>query len=139
MKTMRNFLVSLLLLALFAVPATSFAQDENEDQTAENIEDASAVKKAVEDFLLALGNGELEKVRTMFLPYANIASVSRTTGKIFTMSAEQYISDREAKEGRKFKEPVREYSVNISQGALAFVRADATVFYDDLPCHHKTR
>ena len=53
-----------------------------------------------------------------------------------SISAEQFILQREDKQNRKFKEPVKQYSVNISQGKLAFVRADATVFYDGKASHH---
>jgi hypothetical protein len=74
----------------------------------------------------------------MFLPNANIASVSGKNGefKIHTVSADQYISQREGKQNRKFKEPVKKYAVDISQGLLAFVRAEATVYYDDVASHH---
>lgn len=128
----------ILLTSCLAIQS-SFAQEGDENQKSTSQEnDESAVKAAVDFFLIALGNGELEKVKTMFLPNANIASVSISNGesKIFTVSAEQYISQREEKQTRKFQEPVRNYTVNISQGMLAFVRADATVYYDGKASHH---
>lgn len=128
MKTLKISVLSLLFLICGLTPQAIYAQQDDE----------SAVKAAVEDFLLALGNDDTAKVRTMFLPNANIASIITTNGepKINTMTAEQYFANRESKQNRIFQEPVREYTVNISQGLLAFVRADATVIYDGKPSHH---
>lgn len=126
----------LLIASLASLPL--FAQRAEKDGKAKSKDDESAVKAAVENFLLALGDDDQEKAKTMFLPNANIASISAKDGeyKIYTASAEQYIAQREGKQNRKFKEPVRKYTVNISQGLLAFVRADATVYYDDVASHH---
>ena len=99
--------------------------------------DESAVKTAVENFLGSLGNDKLDKVRTMMLPNANIGYFSTVNeeSKIVSKSVDQYISLREGKQNRKFQEPVGQYSVNISQGKLAFVRADATVYHDGKASH----
>ncbi len=129
----------MLLMTAFVVPLTIFGQQVEEDPvTVSQRDDEAAVKEAVEAFLVALGNGELEKVKAMFLPNANIASVSRANGEpeIFTVSADAYISQRMDKPVRLFQEPVSKYTVNISQGMLAFVRADATVYYDGKASHH---
>jgi hypothetical protein len=77
-------------------------------------------------------------MKTMFLPNANVGSISKKDGEIniFTISIEEYLPQRAAKENRKFEEPVTEYTVNISQGLLAFVRADATVYYDGKADHY---
>ncbi len=128
MKPLRNTIVFILFLSFCLTPSILLAQQDDE----------AAVKAAVEDFLLALGNDDTAKVKTMFLPNANIGSITTANGetKIYTVTAEQYLSGRESKQNRKFQEPVREYTVNISQGLLAFVRADATVMYDGQPSHH---
>jgi hypothetical protein len=134
MKKLRSSILSIILLTICLASVKTFAQNGNENLNLQN--DELAVKGAVESFLLELGNGELEKVKTMFLPNANIASISISNGvsKIFTITAEEYLSNRAGK--GKFKEPVREFTVNISQGMLAFVRADATVYYGDIANHH---
>jgi hypothetical protein len=137
MKKLQSSIISLILLTTCLAPVRTSAQNGNGNQTSINQEnDELAVKAAVESFLVALGNEELEKVKTMFLPNANIASISMSNGvsKIFTITAEEYLSAREGK--GKFKEPVRQFTVNISQGMLAFVRADATVYYGDIANHH---
>ena len=128
----------LLLVVGLLSPGIS-AREGNEHQASvmEENEEA-AVKAAVENFLVALGNDETEKVKAMMLPNANIASISIKDGvsKIYTTTAEAYLAQREEKVNRKFQEPVREYTVSISQGILAFVRADATVIYDGKPSHY---
>jgi len=133
------FIVSMIMLLFYVGKSEVFAQNEQESPvTVSSQDDESAAKAAVEEFLVALGNSDHEKVRTMFLPNANIASISIKDGEsnIYTATAEEYITQREEKQNRKFKEPVREFTVNFSQGILAFVRADATVYYDGIPSHH---
>jgi hypothetical protein len=102
------------------------------------MDDESAVKAVVEHFLTALGNDELDIVSAMMLPNANIAFFPKSDGKsiVTSISADQYIFQHEGKQNRKFQEPVNQYTVNISQGKLAFVRADCTIFYKGIPSHH---
>lgn len=128
MKPFKHTFILILFLNFCSASFTVNAQQDDE----------SAVKAAVEDFLMALGNDDTAKVRTMFLPKANIASITLSNGeqKIYTTTAEQYFAQRESKQNRKFQEPVSEFTVSISQGLLAFVRADATVMYDGKPSHH---
>ena len=102
------------------------------------LDDESAVKAVVVSFLTALGNDELDKVRALMLPNANIAYFSTSDEKsiVTSINADQFISQREGKQNRKFQEPVNQYTVSISQAKLAFVRADCTIFYDGNPSHH---
>jgi len=132
MKTTKGIKTCILILTVCLLPFNILAQDSEE------IDDESAVKATVEDFLISLGNNDIDKAKALFLPNANIASNTINNGepKIFTISAEQYFLQREAKQSKKFQEPVRKYTVNISQGLLAFVRADATVYYDGKASHH---
>lgn len=138
--TLRCSYLCLLFLAACSFPKTIYAQDGNKEIYTSSIQvkDESDAKAAVDSFLTALGNDELNKVRALMLPNANIAyfSTSDENSTVTTMSADQFISQREGRQNRKFKEPVAQYTVNISQGKLAFVRADATVVYDGIPSHH---
>lgn len=138
--SLRYSFTSLLFLAAFVSPLVIHAQEGNQKSNDSSIQvmDESDAKASVDSFLIALGNDELNKVRALMLPNANIAYFSTTDGKsaVTTMTADQFISQREGRQNRKFEEPVRQYSVNISQGKLAFVRADATVVYDGTPSHH---
>ena len=139
MEIFRNSFISLLLLAAFSSPLAIHAQDGDQKSCGSSIQvaDESDAKAAVDSFLTALGNDELNKVRALMLPSANIAFFSSLDGEstVTTMTADQFISQREGRQNRKFEEPVHQYSVNISQGKLAFVRADATVVYDGIPSH----
>jgi len=136
----RNSLISLLFLIVCSSPINIYAQDGNQKliKSSIQVKDESDAKAVIDSFLTALGNDELNKVRALMLPNANIAYFSTSNGKstLATISADQFISQREGRQNRKFKEPVNQYSVNISQGKLAFIRADATVFYDGIPSHH---
>jgi hypothetical protein len=127
---------SLLIFSITASLASLTAFAQQPDQPVADQNDEADVKAAVESFLTSLGNGENEKVKALFLPHANIAYVSRSNGesRLVTITAEEYMSQRAGK--RKFKEPVRQFAVNISQGTLAFVRADATVYYNEVADHH---
>lgn len=136
----RNLSISLFFLAVCVSPPAVYAQeaDQNIIKSPIQMNDESAAKAVVDSFLTALGNDEPDKVRTIMLPNANIAYFSTSNGKsiITTITADQFISQREGRQNKKFKEPVKQYTVNISQGKLAFVRADATVFYNGKPSHH---
>jgi len=135
----RNSIITISFLYIFLAPLNINAQDESKNtiKSSTQMNDESAAKAIVDSFLTALGNDELDKVRAMMLPYANIAYFSTSNGEsiISSISADQFISKREGKH-RKFKEPVNQYTVNISQGKLAFVRADATVYYEGKASHH---
>lgn len=139
MSKFRITMIIIFLLATCCHGLSVFAQEEASFKTAEtsNGED-SAVKAAVEQFLVAFGNDEQEKMKSFLLPNSNIASISMLNGEpeIFTMTTEMYLLQREGKQNKKFQEPVRQYTVNVSQGVLAFVRADATVYYDGIASHH---
>jgi hypothetical protein len=134
MNILRRSMIGMILVTTCFAALNTIGQNVNQTAIIQETDEA-AVKAAVESFLSALGNGELEKVKAMLLPNANIASIHISDGKskIFTIPADQFISQREG--GRKFKEPVMQFAVNISQGMLAFVRADATVYYGDVADH----
>jgi hypothetical protein len=135
MNKSRRLMIGMMLVTTCFTTLNTFGQNGNQTSITEET-DESAVKAAVESFLVALGNGELEKVKAMLLPNANVASIYISNGesKIFTTTGGQFILQCEG--GRKFREPVRQFAVNISQGMLAFVRADATVYYGDVADHH---
>ena len=82
MNILRSSIIGIILLTSCLATRTTIAQKGEENQTSITKEnDESAVKAAVESFLLALGSGELEKVKSMFLPNANVASMSMSNGE----------------------------------------------------------
>ena len=139
MSKIRFSAIIIFSLATFFTDISVFAQEEAAFKTTETTHgEDSAVKAAVEQFLVAFGNDEQEKMKNFLLPNSNIASISMLNGEpeIFTMTTEMYLLQREGKQNNKFQEPVRKYTVNVSQGVLAFVRADATVYFDGIASHH---
>ena len=139
MSKIRFSAIIIFLLVAFFTDISALAQEEAAFKTVETSHgEDSAVKATVEQFLVAFGNDEQEKMKNILLPNSNIASISMLNGEpeIFTMTTEMYLLQREGKQNKKFQEPVRQYTVNVSQGVLAFVRADATVYYDGIASHH---
>ena len=115
--------VVIAAILLFTEPLDVWAQSEDED----------AVKRLVESFLAALGDGELDALPDMFVPDANIGTVGMRNGSwvTSTMTFEEWMSSlRERSTWTRFKEPVSEYVIHVEDSMMAFVRADATIIRD---------
>jgi len=106
--------------------------------SAQAVEEAS-VKRLVQRFLAALGEGDLEALPAMFAPGASIGTASLRDGTWVrsTLSFEAWLATlRERPAWRRFREPVSAFTVHIEDGPMAFVRADATVVVDDRAVSH---
>jgi hypothetical protein len=136
---MKSILISTAILLLLSCVSTQklFSQDQALSVSGEQMDDESAVKAAVEEFLLALGSNDFEALPGMFLPNANMGSIKMKEGKtsIYTNSVAEWLAERSKKENKLFEEPVQEYTVEITQGLLAFVRANTTLVYGGVPNH----
>ena len=128
---------TILLLLVFLNTQNAFTQEQTAALSSEQMDDESAVKAAVEAFLVALGTNDTVALSTMFLANANMGSIRLKDGKtsIYTNSVAEWLAERALKENRLFEEPVYEYTVEITQGLLAFVRANTTLVYDGVPDH----
>lgn len=102
---------------------------ESEENRLSAESDEAPVKKLVESFLIAVGNGDLEAIEPMFLPWATIGGASLREGKwtTFTTTIEDYLASKNENPSR-FTEPVSNYTIHISEGQLAFVKADAILY-----------
>ncbi|WP_373520087.1 alpha/beta hydrolase-fold protein [Aquiflexum sp.] len=102
---------------------------ESEENRLSAESDEAAVKKLVESFLTAVGNGDLEAIEPMFLARATIGGASFREGKwnTFTTTIEDYLASK-TENHSPFTEPVSNYTIHISEGQLAFVRADAILY-----------
>lgn len=121
MGTLRSSIA--LALALSVLASGSFAQ-----QSAGPDEDA--VKAVVQAFLDRLGAYDLEAVPELFAPNANIGAVSLRSGtwRSATYSLDEFIARVANSESKTpYSEPVQQWTVNVSNGNLAFVLADAQV------------
>jgi hypothetical protein len=102
---------------------------EPEESLQAGMEDEKAVKKLVESFLLAVGNGNLDSIKPMFYPRATIGGSSFRDGKwkIFTTTIEDYLASK-SENPVSFTETVSNYTIHFSEGQLAFVKADVNLF-----------
>ena len=138
-KMLRSIALILILSGCFTMTTNAQEKAQKPVSIEQINSEEEAVKAFIEDFLYALGNDQMEKLKTMFVSDANVASVRNKDGKpsIKTNSIAKYLVEREAKENAKFEEPVQKFTVEISQDMLAFVRADATIISDEgVPSHH---
>ena len=128
----------LILFACFLSSPTNAQQEADKPLSTAQIDDEQAVKDFIVEFLVALGNDDKEALSGMFLPNANMGSIRVKDGKtsIFTSSVEEWLAGRALKENKIFEEPVQEFTVELTQGRLAFVRANTTLLYDGVPNHY---
>ena len=91
------------------------------------VSDEAAVKAAVERFLLAAGDGDLDAMPAMFTAEASIGVVRDQNGtRVGTVQAfDDWLAMVKARPTpSRYQEPVDHFTIHIDHG-LAFVRADA--------------
>lgn len=132
-NTYRNFFL-LLILFVWSMAEASLAQEvspktEAHENGIDQDPDEAAVKNLVERFLAAMGNGDLEAIEPMFLPKATIGGARFREGKwnTFTTTIEDYLASKNENHS-PYTEPVSNYTIHISEGQLAFVKADAILY-----------
>ncbi len=125
--------INLLLITLL-LSVNAFTQN-----LPSNSEEEAAVKAVVEQFLKAIGNYAVAAIRPMFLPNANIGWHSLKEGKLIpsSITAEtNFESITKRVNPKPYTEPVSNYIIHISEGRLAFVKADAILYKDGQPKAH---
>jgi hypothetical protein len=88
----------------------------------------AAVVNLVEHFLTAIGDHNIEAVKTMFSDKANIYGASLRDGKWITSTytIQEFLERLESYDNpTKYTEPVSDFTVHMEMRMLAFVRADA--------------
>jgi hypothetical protein len=123
----------LLLIVALASTFTAFAQHYDLSDLAK---DEAAVKLVVEQFLTASGNYDVYAMPALFCENANIGGASLKNGvwNTFTMTFEEYLEILKSRiNPTKYTEPVSNYTIHITEGKLAFVKADAVLFIGDQP------
>lgn len=96
-------------------------------------EDERAVTEVVERFLRAAGRYDLDSLPLLFAPNANIGAASQRNGEwvTSTWTFDEWLELLRARtDPRPYTEPVSEFTVQVDNGQLAFVRADATLIRD---------
>jgi hypothetical protein len=92
-------------------------------------EDEADVKATVDKFLIVAGNYNLEAMAKMMSDKANLAIARLRDGKwtTETMLVEDHLAAARKNTNRPYFEPVKEYTIHVSDGHLAFVKADAVL------------
>ena len=144
-KAFRNyslifFLVSLVVLVL------ECGQDANETNGLKDgvrtegkepvlTQDQQEVKATVERFLFVAGNYNLEAMAEMMTAHANvgIARIQGGESVITTMTIQEYLQRVKERTLQPYFEPVGEYTIHVTDGHLAFVKADATLYRYGVP------
>jgi len=116
----------LILYLVFASGIITMAQQNDE----------LAVKEVVKEFITAAGDYDFEAMKHVFAENANIggASLRNGTWHSYTMTLTEFIEMlKDEKNPDKYKEPISNYIIHISEGQLAFVMADAEIVINGIP------
>ena len=118
----RVMTVSAITLILCATVPIALAQTSDEQ----------AVRNTVDRLLVALGNGDLDALPSMFTTDANVGIVRMREGTwtTYTRSFEDWFNAAKASDRSIFHEPVEEISIHVESGHLALVRAETTIVVD---------
>lgn len=92
-----------------------------------------SARAAVEHFLDALGNRNLDALSALFAPKATMAIARQRDGQwsYTTQAFEEWLAGLTAQNpGTRFREPLTNVTVHVADGQLAVVSADFTVVID---------
>lgn len=134
MASLRNFTRPIIssivgIAMLFAVLSSAWGESDDEQ----------VVKDVVDQFLISVGDGDLDALPAMFVSNANIGMASLREGKwvASTKTFEEWLGELKAETAwTRFREPVTEFTVHIEDGQMAFVRADAQLIVEDRVVSH---
>ncbi len=101
-------------------------------------QDEADVKATIEQFLIVAGNYNLDAMANMMSDKANLAIARLRDGKwtTETMLISEYFEAAKNRTNRPYFEPVKEYTIHLSDGHLAFVKADAVLHAFGVPLLH---
>jgi hypothetical protein len=97
--------------------------------------DEAAVKATIDQFLIVAGNYNLDAMAKMMSDNANLAIARLRDDKwtTETMLLSENFEAAKNRTNRPYFEPVREYTIHVSDGNLAFVKADAVLHAFGVP------
>lgn len=129
---MKNFFRNVFYLLLFLFTITN-AQNITEKQnwSADELE----VKDKVEQFLFAAGNYNLDAFKQMISDKASVGIVRLKDGERVSsvLTIGEYYQGVNERKLRPYYEPVKEFTIDVTDGHLAFVKADATLYVYGVP------
>ena len=126
----------IFLLFAFIISNLLFAQQNASTDLATQEE---AVKAVVKKFLTAAGNYDIDAMPALFTENANIAGASFKNEKwnTYNVTLVEFMAMlRLETNPTKYTEPVSKFIVHMSEGKLAFVKADATLIFDGKAQRH---
>ncbi len=136
MKNILRSVSSAVILLCTIVPVMTNAQDltGNKIWSADEME----VKETVEQFLSVAGNYNLDAIKEMVSDKACVGIVRLKDGERVTsvITIGEYFDSVKERKLRPYYEPVKEYTIHITDGHLAFVKADATLYTYGVPQSH---
>lgn len=113
---------------------------QKEITTSEKVytKDESEVKETIEKFLIVAGNYELDTMVKMMADKASLAIARLRDGKWTTETTlvEDHLAAAKKNTNRPYFEPVKEYTIHVSDGHLAFVKVDAVLHAFGVPLLH---
>ncbi|MCG2419305.1 ester cyclase [Aequorivita sp. F47161] len=97
--------------------------------------DEADVKATIEKFLIVAGNYDLTAMKKMMADKASLAIVRLRDGKWTTETTlvADHLATVNKNTSRPYFEPVKEYTIHVSDGQLAFVKADAVLHAFGVP------
>lgn len=125
-----------LLLCAIAFSQLLLAQQNNSTNLAK---DEMAVKAVVKQFLTVAGNYNVDAMPALFTENANIGGAYFKNGKwnTYTITLEAFMAMLKSETNpTKYTEPVSKFTIHISEGKLAFVKADATLIFEGKAQRH---
>lgn len=100
-------------------------------------QDEQAIKATLEQFLVAAGNYDHNAIAKMVIDNANIGIASERNGtwSTQTMQVSEFLEILKNAENQPYFEPVGQFSIHISDGHLAIVKADAIMYRYGIPLY----
>lgn len=100
-------------------------------------QDEQAIKATIEQFLVAAGNYDFSAIAEMITDNANIGIARQRNGtwSTQTMQVSEFLELLKTGEKKPYFEPVDQFSIHISDGHLAIVKADATLYRYGIPLY----
>lgn len=98
-------------------------------------QDEADVKATIEQFLIVAGNYNWDAMAKMMSDNANLAIARLRDGKwtTETMILSEYFETAKNKTKQPYFEPVKQYTIHVSERHLAFVKADAVLHAFGIP------
>ena len=101
-------------------------------------QDEAEVKTTIEQFLIVAGNYNLDAMAKMMAHKANLGITRLKDNKwtTKTMLFDDYFTAAKNRRNLPYYEPVNQYTIHVSEGQLAFVKADAILYNFGVPIKH---